>query len=151
MVRYRAVTCCSGIASDSATRRVGSSLRRNRQLRTSTGRKIGSDLEQGNPGEDGYRNVSAPCREFSEREPFPSKMVPSQLPSCPLSTRCRGSSATARRALILPIFIDVLRPRWFVQSVPVQTSLEVDEGVPGMTGSRLVVCGSLIVDDFTSL
>jgi hypothetical protein len=38
-----------------------------------------------------------------------------------------------------------------VQSVSVQTGLEVHEGVPGMAGSRLVECGSLIADDLSSL
>jgi hypothetical protein len=38
-----------------------------------------------------------------------------------------------------------------LQSVSIQPSLEVDEGMRGMTGSRLVDCGSLIMDDSTSL
>jgi hypothetical protein len=38
-----------------------------------------------------------------------------------------------------------------VQSVSIQPCLEVDEGVPGVTGSRLVDCGPLIMDDCTAL
>jgi hypothetical protein len=39
--------------------------------------------------------------------------------SCPSSTCLWGSSATARRALILAVFIHVHRPRWLAQRVPV--------------------------------
>jgi hypothetical protein len=51
----------------------------------------------------------------------------------------RGFLTTAaRRTLIFPILVDIHRPCRLVQSISIQSGFEVDEGVPRVTGSRLI-------------
>lgn len=87
------------------------------------------------------RQVIAACKTAGSTIHFPLPVVQPLL----------ASLATTRRALILPILIDIHCPWRLMQNISIQPSLEVDEGVARVTGSRPIDSASLIVDNSTSL